>query len=347
MVSFCEGELVMSNLFKLVLIKNDQSAQYDITPVIGSLSWDNDFTLTTALEFDVAVSDARFPTPESIMALGDMVVLTKGSDEIFRGVIVNESRKGRSPRSYVAYDFSWLLNQSKIVIQFNNISATQAITQVLEKFGLEIGSIPSMPTLIDKVYIQETPGKIIQDIIDLVEKREGYTLNGEMREGKIYLEKRKDLVIKGSFQLAENIAPEDVTAAVSEPNRTLSIEEMRNSIKIMVEEEETQYEITAEAKDDELIGQYGLLEEVIKIDAEDAAKSRQAAKIILARLGRVHETINLKLPGDIRFRAGYLFDIREPVTGINGRFIIVSAKHKVERQVHTMDLELSLPGDVV
>ncbi len=333
-------------MFKLTLIKNDQSARYDITPIVGSLAWDNDFTLTTALEFDIGFSDAIYPIPRNIIDLGDLVILTKGSDEVFRGELIKGHRKGRSPRGYTAYDFSWLLNQSKIVIQFNNISATQAIIKVLEKFGIVIGSIPNMPTLIDKVYIQKTPGKIIQDIIDTVEKKEGYTLNGEMREGKIYFQKRKDLVIQGAFQLAENIAPEDLITAISEPNRTLSIEEVRNCIRIIVDDEETQYEVTAEAQDDELIEKYGLLEETIKIDAEDAAKSRQAAKILLARLGRMHETVNVKLPGDIRFRAGYLFDIEEPVTGINGRFMIVAAKHKVVKQIHSMGLELALPGDV-
>ena len=333
-------------MFKLTLVKNDQSARYDLTPIASGIQWDNDFTITTVLEFNIAYSDARFPVPSNVIELGDLVILTKGSYEIFRGVIVNELRQRRDARRYKAYDYSWQLNKSTTVIQFNNISATRAITRVLDRFGIEIGSIPDMTTRIDKIYMEETPGKIIQDIIDTVEKREGYSINGEMREGKIYLEKRQDLLIQGTFRLAENIASVDILNAISDPERERSIEEMRNRIRLIVEEDETQYMTAAEKQNDALIERYGLLEETIKIDAEDAAKARQVARIVLARLGRVQENLKLKLPGDPRFRAGYLFDIQEPVTGINGRFMIVEAKHRVENQVHSMELELALPEDV-
>ncbi|MEF3313331.1 hypothetical protein PV433_31055 [Paenibacillus sp. GYB004] len=332
-------------MFQVALIKSDGSARYDITPIVGGMSWDSDFTITTAFEFDVAFSDTRF-FPTIPCDVGDMVILAKGEDEVFRGIIVSESRKGRSPVTYSAYDFSWYLGQSKSVYQFNRISASQAITKIVDDFGISIGSIPDMPTLIDKIFIQESPGKIIQYIIDTVEKHEGYQINGEMREGKLYLEKRQDLLITGTFRLAENISEADVTQVIGSPSRTRSIEEMRNRIQIIVDDEETEYEVTAQEQDDALIARYGLLEETIKIDAEDAAKSRQVAKIMLQRLGKVHEKNAVKLMGDIRFKAGRLLDLVEPVTGMTGRFMIASAKHRVANLIYTMDIELVFPEDV-
>ncbi|NBI30902.1 XkdQ/YqbQ family protein [Chengkuizengella marina] len=329
-------------MFKLTLAKS--TVQYDITTLVGSFSWDSEFTVTSTLEFEVVNGDTRF-FPKNPCDVGDMVILIKNDSEIFRGILIDESKSGRGAVTYRASDFSWYLGQSKSVYQFNQTSATQAITTILNDFGISIGSILTMPTIIDKIYIQESPGKVIQDIIDKVEKHEGYAINGEMREGNLFLEKRNDLLIEGQFQLTEDLSF-NVTDVIGDPQRKRSIEEMRNRIKIIVDDEETGYEITAEAEDTGLIERYGLIEETIKIDAEDAAKSRQVVKNLLKQLGRVHETVSIKLMGDIRFKSGRLFDVVEPVTGINNRFMIVSVKHQVSNQIHTMELELVLPEGV-
>lgn len=344
-------------MFKLTLIKSGQSRRYDITPIVGSIEWETDFTLLASLSFDIAFSDTRFPIPVNPVDVGDHVILTKGNDELFRGVIVDESRTGRKPIKYNAFDYTWYLGQSTTVYQFNNIPASQAIAQVLTDFGISIGHIITMPTRVDHIYIEETPSKILNEIIDKVEASEGYTINGEMRQGKIYLEKHKDLVIKGRFRLAENLQYHDNLSAISDPSRTRSIEDMRNRIRLIIddtiesdnedEEDIASYIETALAQDDKLIERYGLLEETIKMDIEDSAKARQAAKILLERLGRIHETNSIKLMGDIRFKAGRLFDVIEPVTGMNGRFLISQAKHKITKHIHTMDLELVLPDEVM
>lgn len=331
-------------MFKLTLIKSDQSKSLDITPIVGEISWDSDFSIMAALEMEIAFSDTQH-FPKNPCDLGDIVVLTKQSTEVFRGEIVTENKAGRNLK-YTVYDLAWLLCESKTVYQFNNIPATQAITRILDDFGMKIGSILNMSTRIDKIYIQECPACIIQDIIDIVEKHEGYTINVEMRKGKIYFEKRKDLLITGRFKLAENLGEKDIIHAISDASRSRSIIPMKNRIRLIVDDEDTEYEITAQAEDKGLIDKYGLLEETLKIDAEDAAKSRQVAKILLSRLGRIHESNDISLIGDIKFKAGRLFDVVEPVTGMEGRFMIASAKHKVSNQIHTMELELILPEDV-
>lgn len=333
-------------MFRMTLIKNDQSAAYDITPIVGDMSWDSDFTLTVPLEFTLAYSDARWPVPHNIIDLGDMVILTKGSVEIYRGILLEDERTGRGPIKYLSYDGSWHLNESTTVIQFNKDPATKAIRRVLETFGIPIGTIPQMATLVDKIYFNKTPGQIIQDIIDQVSKKEGYALNGEMRSGKIYLERRQDLLIEGEFSLADNLTTYPSTAVIGSPKRSRTLMDMRNRIRIIAEDEETEYEVTAMAEDPELIEQYGLLEGTYEIDVEDAAKSRQVASILLKRLGRIQETNEVKLMGDVRFKAGRLVDIEEPITGISGRLMIVSVKHEIKNQIHTMQVEFALPEDV-
>jgi hypothetical protein len=333
------------NLFRLELIKADLSKRYDITPIVGNIAWESNFTMTVAMDFETVTSDVlRFT--KNPCDVGDSVILRKNNEEIYRGIIIEEQRQGRKSIKYSTYDYSFYLNESTSVYQFNKITSTQAIERVLNDFGIKIGSILNMPTVIDEIFMLKTPGQIIQSVIEKVQQQEGYMINAEMREGKIYFEKRNDLLIKGSFKLADNIAQEDTIASISEPSRKRSIKEMRNRIKIIVEDEETKYEVTAEKERSDLIQKYGLLEETLKIDAEDAAKSRQVARVLLERFAKIHETNEASFLGDIRFKAGRLFDIREPITGMNNRFIIASAKHKVNNQIHLMDLELADVSEV-
>ncbi|MED1850355.1 hypothetical protein P4V33_01685 [Brevibacillus borstelensis] len=337
-------------MFRLLLIKNDGQQSYDITPLVGSISWDSNLSMMAAMEFDINWTDAKL-FPVNPCDLGDVVILTKDGEEVHRGVIVTEGRSGRASMKYTVYDYAWYLGKSKSVYQFNKIPASQAITKILKDFGMLIGSVPNMATPIDEIYLEKSPAEIIEDIYKRHERASGKRYNVEMRQGKIYFEEMKDLVIKGTFKLAENIAPADVLSNPLGADRTRTIESMRNRVKILIERDDKEktkpkYEIVATEQDQNLINKYGLIEDVYKIDAEDAAKAREVARILLKRLARIHETNSIKLMGDVAFKAGRLFDVTEPITGMQGRFMITAVKHEVKNQIHTMQLELALPEDV-
>lgn len=333
-------------MFKLILVKNDVPKSYDITPITGSISWDSNLSLMSAMEFTLFWSDTKL-FPKNPCDLGDAVFLFKGDEEIYRGIIVTEGRSGREAIKYTVYDYAWYLGKSKTLYQFNNIRASQAITKILNDFGMLIGKIPVMNTLIDEIYLEKSPAEIIEDIYKKHERQSGKRYNVELRQGKIYFEEMKDLVIKGTFRLAENLGENDVMDNPLEAGRTRTIESMRNRVNILIERNnEAIYEIVATAEDVNLIKKYGLLEDVYKIEVDDPAKAREVSRILLQRLARIQETNTLKLMGDPAFKAGRLLDVKEPVTGMSGRYMILTAKHSVANQIHTMDLELVLPEEV-
>lgn len=331
-------------MFKVMLVKNQLNKTYDLTPIVGSFSWDSYLSLTSALDMTVIWNDTRF-FPTNPCELGDMVLVTKDNAEVYRGILVNQSQNGRQPITYHAVDFAWYLDKSKSVYQFNGISADKVITRILSDFGLPIGTIAVMSAKITKIYIQQSPAAIIDDIIKQQQDQSGKKYSAEMVKGAISIVPTLDRVIKGTFRLSENTAGVDVLANPLEATRTRSIEDMKNRIKIITTGTDT-YTTTALSEDVSSISQYGLLETTEKVEAADVAKSRQVAKILLARLNRIQESNNLTLMGDVRFKAGYLFDVVEPVTGMNGRFMIKTCKHAVSNQIHAMELELVLPEDV-
>jgi hypothetical protein len=331
-------------MFKLILVKNDGTKSYDITPLVGAIEWDSNLSLMAVMEFTLNWNDTQF-IPANPCGLGDVVILVKGEKEVYRGIIVTEGKNGRDAIKYTVYDYAWYLGKSKSVYQFNRVPASQAITKILNDFGMLIGNVPQMSTIIDEIYIEKSPAEIIDNIYKREEHQTGKRFNIEMRQGRIYFEEMKDLVIRGTFRLAQNVEPYDVQANPLGADRSRTIETMRNRIKILIEKDKN-YEVVAHAQDEELINKYGLIEDVFKIDDEDVAKAREVARILLQRLARVQETNSLPLMGDVEFKAGRLLDVDEPITGMKGRFIIVKAKHTVKNQIHTMNLELTLPEEV-
>lgn len=333
-------------LFKLILTKNDGTKSYDITPIVGTITWDSNLSLMSVMDFDLLWSDMPALFPVNPCDLGDIVMLYSGSEEVYRGVIVTEGRAGRESIKYTVYDYAFYLGESKSIYQFNKISASNAITRILTDFGMLIGKIAPMNSIVDELYLEKSPAEIIDDIYKREEKKTGKRFNVEMRKGKIYFEDMKDLLIKGTFRQADNLPRLDVMNTPLGADRSRTISTMRNRVKIIIDKGKSQYVVAAMVQDKALISKYGLLEEVYKIDLEDEAKARESARILLQRLGRIHETNSISLVGDVAFKAGRLLDVTEPTTKMKGRYMITAVKHTVVNQNHVMDLDLALPEEV-
>lgn len=340
-------------MFKLTLVKNNGMTKYDITPIIGSITWDSNLSLMSVLEFDIIWNDTKSLWPKNPCDLGDVVLLYEDGKEIYRGVIAKEGRSGREAIKYTTYDYAWYLGKSKSVYQFNKITASNAILKILKDFGMLVGGVLNMQTIIDEIYLEKSPAEIIDDIRKKHERKTGKKFNVEMRQGKIYFEDMKDLVIKGTFRLASNLRANDVFDNPLGAERNRTIDSMRNRVKIMIERGDdkansgkAKYEVVATAEDKSSILKYGLLEDTYKLDESDAAKAKEVSKILLSRLNRIHETNSLKLMGDSAFKAGRLLVVDEPITGMKGKYMIITAKHTVTAQLHTMEIELALPEDV-
>ncbi len=331
-------------MFTVKLVKNDGNSVFDITPLVNNLSWDSDLSLKSVIEFSVIWGGAKY-IPYNPVDVGDLVLIYNQEKEVNRGIVVNEKKNGRDIVSYVAYDYGWYLGKSTSVYQFNGASVTQAITKILNDFGMPIGVIAPMPALVSSVFIQKSPADIITDLLKAHERQTGQRMYAEIRQGKIYIERMKDMVLIGSFKLASNIAANNVLDNPIGSERTRSIENLKNQVKIILSKNDN-YETIALAQDTSSGSRFGLLEQTFKIDEEDAAKARQVAKILLERLNRIHEDNKITLMGDPAFKSGRLFDLTEPVTGASGRYMIANCSHKVTGRLHVMDLVLTLPEDI-
>jgi hypothetical protein len=300
----------------------------NISHLVGSVSWESNVdTLGVKLEFDFAFTDIN-GIPKNLVTAGDLVVLRNNNKEIFRGMVVVENANGRSPRKYTCFDFAFHLNKSKTIIQFNKDIASQAIEKVLNRFKVP-HKITTIPVKISKIYKQEYVSDVIKDILSLAKKELGIKYRLEMRGGTLYIEKQKDLLVKPQYTL------------ISNPSRSRSIEEMKNSI-LIVSDGEKSTKIISEAKDNKNISKYGLLQEIETVDKKDIAKARNIANNLLSELNKVKEDNSIELLGDDNVRAGRILKVNEPITGIVGEYLITDCKHIVTKGTHKMSLTLGV-----
>lgn len=308
----------------------------DITSLVGDINLDSNIdTLGEQLNFEMAYDNFwKHPVVE-----GDVVQLFENSKERFMGIVVTKNNKERS-RDFICFDFAFYLNKSKVIKQFNSVPADVAIKQLLTEFSVPMGNITSMPIVIKKIYYDKEVSEVIKDILQEVSNATGVKYNMEMNGGKLDIYKATDKLIKASVKLAENVAPIDCMTTISNPSKSRSIEEMKNSIKLYVGNED-KVKVYAEAKDDGLISRFGLLQETKALEDKNIAQAKNIANNLLNELGKVTETAEITVLGSFDLRAGRIIEVNEPLTEIQGRYRIKSCRHEIGT-FHKTNLELEV-----
>jgi len=321
------------NLYTIV-----DGSEIDISNQSGNLSWSYQAqTLGVNLTFDYAKINDQEIKPGSIILLKDI----DDQEVIILGIVVDRTRKGKVYNLSI-YDFAFYLNKSEMTIQFNNTNATTAIEQLLKKAGIEIGSIPWMSTLITKIYIDTTISQILNEIIDQVFLETGIKYFFEMNGSKLDIKKVGAEVFEGSFKLADNLAPimlEDVIG--KDFTITDSISELKNSI-IVLSSEADSVRILERAKDQASINQYGLLQDIISIDAKDEAKARNIANQALKEFNRVVSAITLPVLGHKGLKQYRTLKINDADMGLVGDYLILSASHTYAGGVYKVSLSVEV-----
>lgn len=322
--------------YQVIIVKQNQC--YDVSDIAGNISW-NDSIESLGMEFDfsVGMSDEKYFT-KFVIEVGDMVLFRK-EYEIFRGIIVNKTISETTAQNFKAYDFCWYLNKSKVIKQFNGINAGKAIQQLCDELNIKIGEIAPMRSNIKHIYYDKTAANIIEDILEQETAETAKIYIKEMRGDSFYIFEKGSITIQPMFKPAVNIAAFPVTNEIGSFNKVWSIEEMKNAVKI-VSGSEKSVRILGEAKDEQNIKKYGLLQEIETIDEKEFNKAQNIAQNKLKQYNKISETLRVDLLGDDSTRAGRTLTINDKKSEILGNFLITSCSHTFSKGIHTMTLEL-------
>lgn len=301
----------------------------DITHLAGGLTWSSDVdTLGQSLEFELPFDVDGVLMPKQFVHVGDKITLRYDNNIIFLGIVIDEDRNGRQPIKYSCFDLAFYLNKNMLTIQFNNMTATQAIQQLCNRVGIK-SNITNIPVNIKKIYKAQTVSDILKDILTIAEEQNGIKYRFEMRGDVLAVYQWKDIRVNANVEW------------ISNPTRKLSIENMKNRIEITSGDEKTT-KIVASVSDDNNIRKYGLLTHAQTIDEKELRKARTVAANLLKEMNRIQEDNSVSLIGNYEARAGRIITLNERITGMNGDYLIKSASHTYNNGIHLMNLNLEV-----
>ena len=305
----------------------------DITNYAGGLTWSNSTDeLSTSMSFEVAKTDMKYmhlSTPK----VGGIVSLFTNT-EIFRGIIVSVDDGGTFSNKYNAFDFGWYLNKSKETYQFNNVSANDAITKICNDFNVDVFALPELNKNITQIYIDKTISEIIDDILEQCDKV--YTYDVIPAGLRIY--ELGSLYAYPQFRITPNTRLLFSPSLLGNQTHSISIEDMKNSVKVVSEKDNT-YTVKKVLRDDNSIYEYGLLQEVVTIDPEKD-NADIVAKNTFDDLNKPAETYSIEIIEQVESytMAGYRITVGDK------NYVILSTEHSIKDGVHYVKLGLKRYG---
>lgn len=304
----------------------------DVSNQISALSSTEDIdTLSVSLSFTAVKNPYDRYMPTFAYQPGDKIQLFNNNKSIFNGIITRIGLDG----TVYANDFGFYLNKSKIVLQCNGVSASDAIRQMCVHAGVQLGDLPDMPTLITDIFIDNEPSSILSDILDAVTAERGTKYFSRIEPDKglcVYQYPTSPITLQ--VQLAKNLRTFDPTWALGSISGDDSIEELRNEVRIYREEDDTVH-ILATASDPASISKYGWLQHMESADeGVTTAQANQMAKTKLAELNRISSTrsVDEMLGADVR--CGEMLQFSSDKFGFSGNWIVKSVTHTYDATPH-------------
>ncbi|AMA72934.1 hypothetical protein ACH33_08725 [Aneurinibacillus sp. XH2] len=318
------------------LFLTNNGKRTELTPIVGQITWSDSLEeLGQKLDF-VLPSTASTPyMPRFDMTLADTITLVNNGKIIVQGTITDIVYTEKT-RSVTCYDPLFYLNKSKTTKQFKgDKTATACIKELLAPFKIPTQHIAEMKTKIKKIYNEQTYSEILRDILYQAKREIGEDYRFQMENGKLLIDRQYAFLINTSLELFQGSGKFDLLEFISNPQRRVSITELRNSIVITKDDQ-----VYTHIADTGSIGKYGLLQETISFDGNTLADAKRQALSALQELNRVNEEASFDLLGHDYVRSGRVLQVNEPKTGIIGQFIITSTNHTLANGIHKMNITL-------
>ncbi|MNZ78216.1 phage late control protein GPD [compost metagenome] len=269
---------------------------------------------------------------------GELRLLLDEKQELFRGVLFADQINSKGQMTLTAYDENIYLTKSKDTKIFRNQSASAVVKRLCNEFSIPVGEIHDTGYVIPKlVFRDKTLFEMMVMALTETQKQNGQRFLITSREGKLQLLARKEQ--KGKWVLENGVNL--INASYSQ-----SIEETRTQIKV-VGGDAKKKELTASAKDGELIQRFGIMQHLEKPE-QGMTKSQmdQRAKQLLKDLATIEDQAQIECLGIPDVVSGSCVYVKESITGILGGYYVSADEHKFENGSHTMSLTLSATDDI-
>lgn len=303
----------------------------DTTNITGDLQWQNSTDeLATTMSFSMAKSDAKYISNLMYNAKTADIVQLVTNEEIFRGVILRVEDGDEFINHYTAVDLGWYLNKVKQTYQFDNITASEALTELFEDLSIPVVMLPELDTVIDSIYFDKSISEIIDDILSQCSG----DFNYDFTPAGIRIYRIGDIAANPILSVAANVREASSVEYRGNVSHSYSMEELKNSVKVTSVKDNVYTELLVK-QDRGLIEKYGFLQEIIQIDPENE-NAETVAEQYFSEMGHETETFSFEIVEKLQSytRAGSVIDVK----GI--RYTVKSTQHSVVDGIHYNRLEL-------
>lgn len=293
----------------------------DITELVESTSWGgDDKQVARVINLTIVASSEDKNIPVINFKMGDPVYLRDNKDkEYFRGFVFSKDKSVNSDTmSITAYDGLIYLLKSKGTYNFKNVTPGAITKRLCREFGIAEGNIVNGKP-IKRIFDGESIYNIIMTAYTLESGRTKKKYMPRMDKGRL------NIIEKGREVARYVLDPE---SSILNANYGESIENSINRVKMYDEDNKYLGEV-------KLSGVPGVLQDVYK-----KAKGENARQIANSMLQGVERTASIDAIGDFQCITGNAVVVKEPHTGLNGLFYIVSDSHEFKDGQHTMKLGL-------
>lgn len=266
---------------------------------------------------------------------GDRTTLSVDGKGLFWGYVFKKS-KSMDKIKTTCYDQLRYL-KAKQSYKFAGMTAAGVIRQIAEDFGLTVGYIEPVKTVLpDKLYEDKTLLDIITDCVNrtIIDTGQIYVFYDDF--GKLTLKAANDM--KSRCVIGDK-------SYATEYTYDTSIDNAYNFIKLVYLNQKTGGSDAYAARDSEAVLHWGFLQYYEKVDNMNEAQIKELASQYLNYYCQRHRTLKISALGIPEVRAGSMITIDIPGLGdinLKKMLLVDKCTHKISSGSHTMDLEMKV-----
>ncbi len=300
----------------------------NITQLCQSITWSGDWrNVARTLSFSPTVSAVDKHLPRAPTELGGSAQFWCGSELLMDAYSLERTRDSLSNTIDVtAYDRGLYLTRNSKIFRVTQQTPEAVTSALCGEYGIQVGSLAATGVPITRNFLGVNLYKIIMTMYTLAADQTGRKYRIRFKGTKL------EVVEMGISEESIRLMPGSNLLVCTTVE---SASKMTNSVAIY----DDNYNLIQTQEDSEAVGLYGLMREAIKASSYDDPVSH--AKQILSENG-LQTDITVQALGNLKLITGNTVALQEPVTGVYGKFWIVSDTHTWQRGLYQTKLTLSL-----
>ena len=307
---------------------NPDGATANITELCRSITWSGDWRNAARMLSYSPVANQDDPRlPRAPTELGGSARFWHGSELLMDAYALERTRDSLGNTIDVtAYDKGLYLTRNSAFLRVEGQTPEGVTASLCGQYGIEAGTLTQTGVALTRNFLGVPLYKIIMTLYTLAADQTGKQYRVRFRGAKLEV-----VEMKQSEESVGLVPGSNLLSCVSKESASA----MTNSVAIY----DDQYKLVSTQEDGEAVKLYGLMRAAIRAGAYDDPAGH--AKKLLKENG-LKTTITVNALGDLRLITGNTAVVREPVTGTEGLFWILSDTHTWQRGVYRTKLTLSL-----